>query len=74
MQFVNGSSFHFILATICVFLDWWTFFTAVAAKHTTVKLFWFQNCLAFFAFIKVLTIISWHGFFFLVSAMWAGDG
>ena len=60
-------------ATIFSCLYRWTFYSSVTAINATVALFWFQNCFTFFALVKIVTSISRHNFFFLVSAIWTSD-
>jgi hypothetical protein len=49
------------------------FYSAVAAKYTTVAGKWLYNGLAFFTLVKVLTGINRHYLFFLMAANRAGN-
>ncbi|MBU8884182.1 hypothetical protein KSK37_13945, partial [Kaistella sp. DKR-2] len=70
---VAGLLYFCPLATFFVLLNWWTSYTSVTAIYTTVALFWFKNLLTFFTFVKILTSVCRHCFFFFVSAVGASD-
>ncbi|MFY0654369.1 MAG: hypothetical protein JXQ96_20195 [Cyclobacteriaceae bacterium] len=56
------------------FLDRRARICTIRTKYTTVTYLWLQNSVAVFAFVEVLACIRWHSFFFLMSAVWAGNG
>ena len=59
------------LTTLYVLLNWRTRNSAITAKYTTVALQRFQSSFTIFTFVKELTSICWHYFFFFVSTSWA---
>jgi len=54
-------------------LHWWTFYSSITTKNTTITFFWFYDSLAIFAIIKVLAGISRHFFFSFKAAVRTGD-
>lgn len=61
------------LAAISLFLNWRTFDTAIATKHTAIPLLWFHQLSTVLTFVKVLARVLWHGFSFLKPTFWASD-
>ncbi|HUN03500.1 MAG TPA: hypothetical protein PLS00_11640, partial [Niabella sp.] len=45
------------LATFFVLLNWWASNISVTTIYATITLFWFQNGLALFTFVKILASV-----------------
>jgi hypothetical protein len=63
-----------LAAAFFAVLHWRTLHRSVAAKDTTIPSFGFEYGFAIFAFVKKLTGISGHSFFFLMLTIRTGDG
>ncbi len=63
-RFVKKSAATFIL------LNGRAFCRTIRTIHTAISLFWFQNGMAIFTFIKELARIHGHGFFLLKVTIW----
>jgi hypothetical protein len=51
-----------------------TFHCAERTEHAAIAMFGSQHCTTIFTFVKPLAGIGRHGFFFLMPALWTGDG
>jgi hypothetical protein len=62
-----------ILTTSLVLLNGWTRHIAIATIDATITIFGLQNGFTLLTFIKELTSVGRHGFYFLMTTAWAGD-
>jgi hypothetical protein len=70
----EATQYRYSVAAGTTFLYWWAFDVSERAENAAIPFIWLQQRIARFAFVVILTGISWHDLRFTVVAVWASQG